>query len=145
MLCIMLKMSLYKYYKTMHRKINVGMSESPKIILRLTAIQSKSLKVLKPAIQLLFFYVGLPQESIFLTTIYGTFLSGVDQLLGVNQLQRVTPKRYFPFLLLHVLHDFKRLSFIFCLLCSVNDGKCCFSNRKYILTSERRVEHPFAG
>ena len=31
------------------------------------------------------------------------------------------------------------------LICSVSDGKSCFSVRKSILTSKRRAEHPFAG
>ena len=48
--------------------------------------------------------------------------------------------------LMHVLHDFERLSFFsFFLFCSISDGKCCFSVRKSILTSERHAEHPFAG
>ena len=34
---------------------------------------------------------------------------------------------------------------IFCLFCSVSDGKSCFSVRKSISTSERQAEHPFAG
>ena len=34
---------------------------------------------------------------------------------------------------------------IFCLFCSVIDGKSCYSIRKSISTSERRAEHPFAG
>ena len=34
---------------------------------------------------------------------------------------------------------------IFCLFCSVSDGKGCFSIRKSISTSKRCVEHPFAG
>ena len=46
---------------------------------------------------------------------------------------------------MHVLHDFERLSFNFCLFHSVSDGKSCFSIRKSISTSEWRAEHPFAG
>ena len=34
---------------------------------------------------------------------------------------------------------------IFCLFCSVSDGKSCFRVRKSTLTSERHTEHPFAG
>ena len=34
---------------------------------------------------------------------------------------------------------------IFCLSCSVSDGKSCLSVRNTISTSERHAEHPFAG
>ena len=37
------------------------------------------------------------------------------------------------------------LIFIFCLFCSVSDGKSCFIVRKSISTSKRCAEHPFAG
>ena len=38
-----------------------------------------------------------------------------------------------------------RLCFLFSLFSSSNDGKSCFSVKKLISTSERCVEHPFAG
>ena len=39
---------------------------------------------------------------------------------------RVTPKRYFPHLLLHVLQDFERLSFIFLfILFRINQQTAC--------------------
>ena len=64
--------------------------------------------------------------------------------MGVSQLQGVTPKRYFPPLLLHVLHDFFRgFPLIFCLFCSASDGKSCFSVRKSISTSKQHAEHPY--
>ena len=34
---------------------------------------------------------------------------------------------------------------IFCLFCSVSEGKSCFSIRKPISTSVQCAEHPFAG
>ena len=40
-----------------------------------------------------------------------------------------------------ILSSFPSVFFI----CSVSDGKSCFSVRKSISTSKRRVEHPFAG
>ena len=36
-------------------------------------------------------------------------------------------------------------SFYFLFFCSVSVGKCCFSIRKSISTSERHAEHPFTG
>ena len=51
-------------------------------------------------------------------------------------------KCYFLPLLCMILCGFP---LIFCLFCSVSDGKSCFSIRKSILTSKRRAEHPFAG
>ena len=69
-----------------------------------------------------------------------TFFPGVNQLLGVKQRLRVTPKRWYtPF------YDMFFCYFLHFPPFSVYDGKTCFSAKKIILTSKRHAKHPFAG